>query len=549
MMRKPFHLKLIAAGLFIFFISPFIIYSNTKTDSLLILARDNNQTAENRLSAYTDLVFHYETSDPDKAIQMGEEGMNLPGLDTLNEDLAMLCVNIAFVYYSSQKYENAIPVFNKAAGLFKAAGKIREEGIQYGNIGVMHRKLGNYSESIQFQLKSLEKFDEIGDLTGQINVYMNIGNIYIFQNHPELAFPYYEKAYNLSMDQGDSVLIADAANSIANGFDHLEKKDTAMYYYLQAITGYGKYKKWVKKAKSEHNVALIYMGKEDYKNAEQMLISSLEVFKQMPSVMDIEKATVQMSLARVYELTNRQDLAIKNFEEALEVFRNRGAKTEEEQTLGYLSKLLAKKGMYKDAYNRQSDYMKVKDSIQNSEITSEILELTEKYESEKKQKDILELQNKNEKAARTKWFIISISLAIISILVIVFILYNQKRLKERERFKIRLQQSARELDILRHNIAHCHSHQMLSFEYSLNRDEVNTYLKETLSERELDVFMLLLEGKTNKTIADELFVSVNTVKFHLQNIYVKLDVDNRTDAILSVSNNNENKLVEDQVMA
>jgi DNA-binding NarL/FixJ family response regulator len=89
---------------------------------------------------------------------------------------------------------------------------------------------------------------------------------------------------------------------------------------------------------------------------------------------------------------------------------------------------------------------------------------------------------------------------------------------------------------------------MLPFEYTLNRDEVNTYLKETLSERELDVFMLLLEGKTNKTIAEELFVSVNTVKFHLQNIYLKLDVDNRTDAILSVSSNKE-ELVEEQVLA
>jgi DNA-binding CsgD family transcriptional regulator len=547
-MHSPLHSILIVIGIFLCLIFPESLFSNSLSDSLLVVARDKSQTTQNRLSAYTDLVFHFESSDPEKAIQLGNEGLSLPGLDSLNNDLARLYVNMAFVHYASQNYEDAIPVFEQAAVLYAKAGEVRKEGIQYINIGVMHRKLGNYSESIQFQLKSLEKFDETGDLTGQINVYMNIGNIYIFQNHPELAFPYYEKAYNLSMDQSDSVLIADAANSIANGFDHLEKKDTALYYYLQAITGYGKHRKWIKKAKSEHNVALIYMGKEDYKNAEKMLASSLGVFKQAPSVMDIEKATVQMSLARVYELTGRQDLAIKNFEEALEVFRNRGAKTEEEQTLGYLSKLLARKGLYKEAYNRQSDYMKVKDSIQNSEITSEILELTKKYESEKKQKDILELQNKNEKAARAKWFTISISLAIISILVIVFILYNQKRLKERERFKIRLQQSARELDILRHNIAHCHSHQMLPFEYTLNRDEVNTYLKETLSERELDVFMLLLEGKTNKTIAEELFVSVNTVKFHLQNIYLKLDVDNRTDAILSVSSNKE-ELVEEQVLA
>lgn len=51
-----------------------------------------------------------------------------------------------------------------------------------------------------------------------------------------------------------------------------------------------------------------------------------------------------------------------------------------------------------------------------------------------------------------------------------------------------------------------------------------------LSEREAAVLALLAQGLTNTQIARHLMVSENTVKFHLQNIYQKLGVGNRTEA-------------------
>jgi LuxR family maltose regulon positive regulatory protein len=56
-------------------------------------------------------------------------------------------------------------------------------------------------------------------------------------------------------------------------------------------------------------------------------------------------------------------------------------------------------------------------------------------------------------------------------------------------------------------------------------------LIEPLSDRELEVLHLLVEGQTNQEIAHKLCVSVNTVKTHLKNIYGKLGVNNRREAI------------------
>ncbi len=52
-----------------------------------------------------------------------------------------------------------------------------------------------------------------------------------------------------------------------------------------------------------------------------------------------------------------------------------------------------------------------------------------------------------------------------------------------------------------------------------------------LSQRELDVLQLLAKGLSNEEIAGQLFVSQNTVKTHLSNLYFKLDVKRRTQAV------------------
>jgi DNA-binding NarL/FixJ family response regulator len=51
-----------------------------------------------------------------------------------------------------------------------------------------------------------------------------------------------------------------------------------------------------------------------------------------------------------------------------------------------------------------------------------------------------------------------------------------------------------------------------------------------ITESELRVLRALAQGRSNKQIAAELFITEQTVKFHLTNIYRKLDVSNRTEA-------------------
>lgn len=68
----------------------------------------------------------------------------------------------------------------------------------------------------------------------------------------------------------------------------------------------------------------------------------------------------------------------------------------------------------------------------------------------------------------------------------------------------------------------------------LSLTAINKHLKNIITEREFNVLIAIYEGKTNEQMANEQFVSINTIKTHISNLYFKLDVNSRTTAIAKV---------------
>ena len=56
-------------------------------------------------------------------------------------------------------------------------------------------------------------------------------------------------------------------------------------------------------------------------------------------------------------------------------------------------------------------------------------------------------------------------------------------------------------------------------------------LADPLSEREVEVLQLIVAGRSNKEIADELVLAVSTVKWYINALYGKLHVKSRSQAI------------------
>ena len=62
-------------------------------------------------------------------------------------------------------------------------------------------------------------------------------------------------------------------------------------------------------------------------------------------------------------------------------------------------------------------------------------------------------------------------------------------------------------------------------------DIINKKLLSKLTPKEFEIFISIYEGKTNRQMTEEYYVSLNTVKTHIKNLYDKLNVKTRTQAI------------------
>ena len=64
--------------------------------------------------------------------------------------------------------------------------------------------------------------------------------------------------------------------------------------------------------------------------------------------------------------------------------------------------------------------------------------------------------------------------------------------------------------------------------FTLNQNELN---KLNLTDREYEILKLLAQGHSNAEIAGHLFLSLSTIKTHVSNLYSKMDVKNRYEAM------------------
>jgi DNA-binding NarL/FixJ family response regulator len=76
-----------------------------------------------------------------------------------------------------------------------------------------------------------------------------------------------------------------------------------------------------------------------------------------------------------------------------------------------------------------------------------------------------------------------------------------------------------------------HNFSLAQPKLELNLEHLNTKLLGKLTQKEFEILTSIFEGKTNRQMAEEHFISLNTIKTHVKNLYDKLDVHTRTQAI------------------
>ena len=199
-----------------------------------------------------------------------------------------------------------------------------------------------------------------------------------------------------------------------------------------------------------------------------------------------------------------------------------------------VSELMSKVYLAGGNYAQASEYMElrnqIKDTLMSSESKSIIAEMETRFQMKEKNKaiEMFKLQDElNQKKIKYQvWFIVLLVTIFILILLVFYFNFKRNKLKQIH-LRLELQNYLMQIREMKFAIKEGPS--------TINQKNGSPKFEEfDLTEREKEVLHLIAEGYKNTEIAEKLFVSENTIKSHIKNIYVKLDVKNRVEALKRV---------------
>ena len=401
----------------------------------------------------------------------------------------------------------------------------------YNSIGVLTRIQGDHERSLDaFQHAEKIALENEGELRfeeAKSDIIGNIGGIFYQLKDYSSSWGYAKKSLDNSFQTGDTASIGNGYLMLAIVTEALDSIKESITYNERALAFLEVADDINSLAYVENNLGDLYKSKRDYNEA---LIHYLKATNYAAKLGDAEtQAHTKLSAGDCYLQMGLLTKSKGFTEEGLRIAEEGKYPIHSKNAHNLLFNIARKKGNYKIALEEKLLATSINDSLNAAEARERLAEVEAKYESEKKQQQIELLTTQNELAAislekksREQLAVIigAVVLLVIGVAITYFITY-QARLKEKL--------LTEETDNLRLRITSLI--EQTSDAPEIDLEELNSRLVTPLTDREFEVFQLAISQHSNSEIADKVFLSVNTVKFHLKKVYEKLGVANRKEAL------------------
>lgn len=371
-----------------------------------------------------------------------------------------LLISLGKEFYATAGYDKALQYVGDAKLMAKKTGNKKAEALCYNIAGSVFRSQGNYEASLQQHFTALKIREQIADSFGISNSYNNIGLLYWGMEKYDLALNYHFKALRIRENLGDSDVIAAS---------HL---NLGMTYYKQGMQEAGKHPQYaqdfLQSALVSYQKALTYF---EHKNAQQSMAACYNnmanVFADKASLLTQNQKAARAgyytksldyyfkTLAIMQAAGDQQSVAITlnnislNYRElgdfvkateyvtlSLEQARKAGAKNEVMEALQNFWQLYEARGEYQKAFEYHKAYSLCKDSLLNEENNRQMVEMETKYETEKKDKELLKKDAETKQASLQRNFFIG---GFVMMFLLAFLIFRSFRQKQKANLEIQRQ--------------------------------------------------------------------------------------------------------------
>ncbi len=358
------------------------------------------------------------------AIQIATEMNN----DTI---ISELYKSLGYAYEQKSDYKNAITNYLTSLSYKEKLKDIQGQASNYNSIGLIYYYQKNYIQALDNFKKALKLVEQIDFKFGIASILTNIANIYMERDADKvdsinIAIDYYEKTLNIDREMDDKYSIASTLHNIGVSHDAktapiikmIEKLNQQIDSLPPTITEkkdslQKKIDDLKKMVDSERDSSLIYYFK------------SIDIKNEINDSVDL--AISYLNIATVEDKQEKYEDALKHLEVAKLLAKRFDLIDQLTSIYNELSFAYAKLRKYKDAYEYKVSYDELKDSLAAQNLNKSLAELQEKYENDKKEKEIA-LQRSKIKQQTT--FQTALIIFIFLLVVLAFVIlrgYRNKR--------------------------------------------------------------------------------------------------------------------------
>lgn len=438
-------------------------------------------------------------------------------------EVASMYNNLGICYTILGNYYLANTNYNKGAAICEVINKKRLLMQIYQNSGIAYSEKGDYKKAIELNLDALRIAEELEDTTGLFDLNICIAQLYNDNDEWGKGLEYCLEAKQYQSHDDNFSKQAAFFNTLGEIYcDTLPDSAQVCFEKVVSISLQNDFKRGL--ASGYAGLASIYENAGQLNKAIDYHKLSLAIEKSIDNFYGTVQSLFQ--LASTYYL-------IKDFDKAINFLNEAEGLCIGNELLDLLDDVYKLKFTIYKATDNSAKALKyhelfvaLNDSILNIEVKEHITTLEIQYQTERKEQQIKLLKASDEvregriKLQRSIIFGFVVLLILIGVIAFIAIRNSKMRITT---MGLELQNYLMKIKEL--------EWQNVQFEEkdTINLDEIAG--QNRLTEREIEILKLIANGLCNKSISGKLFISNNTVKYHIKNIYLKLDIKNRFEAI------------------
>lgn len=433
--------------------------------------------------------------------------------------------------------------------------------------------LGLFDLAKELGLTSLKHVPKKKLDQAQISSYSLLGDVFLRQGDYEQSLVYYDSCYQIDLHLKDTTYISADLTMLGRINTKLGRKEEGLALIQEAIDILDKTKHRSEFSVAYNALGLAYSNLGEFEPADENIVKALRIGEELDNdwliinrlvnlcdlhtkfekydsanrycqqCLELIKddfepnrfTIVHQNLGKIYHAKGYPKLAQESLDKAIEMAKRGNQLPQIKEIYHTMAQQYLKSNQHKLAFEYMDKYQLISDSIfsLNAHVKANALKF--KYETAKKEAEIKSLKLNNEIKERNlvsmrerQRAILLFSLFIATLGIMSFLLYRQKQKNEIKHKEREINNQLNVISTLQKEIAHALDQKTANIN-SLSLTEINELISENLTQREYEILELVLQGNTNQEIADKVFLSINTIKFHLKKIYAKLDVSNRLE--------------------